>query len=122
MISTTNHGDAAPDLIRFAMSPDLPGRERLRAILRTHLACESAQTLRRFLVHVLAGLGGLVVLCVALPGTVSAETHRSLLAVWAVCLMVAVATAILEWRFRRREARLLAESDLDGGAAPAERR
>jgi hypothetical protein len=79
------------------------------------MAHQSARTLRRFLVHVLAGLGAVVVMCVLASGILSVQGYQSLIAVWSVCLVSVIGTAAVEWSLGRRESRLIAE---EGGDDP----
>jgi len=103
----------ALDLFQFSVPPGAEGRQRLRTILRAHLAHQSAKMLRRFLVHVLAGLGAVVVVCVLASGIMSVQGYQSLIAVWSVCLLSVIGAAAVEWSLRRRESRLIAEEDDD---------
>ena len=102
-----------PRLVRFTVSPGETGKRRVRAILRTHLARESVQTVRRFLVHVLAALGGLLVVCVVFPAALRPDTRRALLVLWAVVAISAIVASAFEWRLGRKESRLLAEPEGD---------
>ena len=121
---TASNRRTAPDVIHFAMPPlrDRETREELRAILRAHLALESTKTLRQFLVHLLAALGGLGVACVLIPDVTSQEVRHTLLWVWALCCLAAVTSAAVEWRFHTQEARLLARNQNSDSLIAEDRR
>ncbi|HEY2389083.1 MAG TPA: hypothetical protein VGK30_19190 [Candidatus Binatia bacterium] len=103
--------DAAMDVLRFTAPTGAAGRQQLRALLRTHMAHESARTLRRFLVHLLAGLGGVLVACLLLPGIIPVELERPLVGIWTCCLLSVGVAAGFEWRLARAARRLLTEED-----------
>lgn len=105
--------DEAADILHFTVPSGDAGRKRLHTVLRAHMAHRSARTLRRFLVHVLAGLGTVVVLCVLASGIASVQGYQSLIGVWSACLLSIVVTGAVEWRLRRHESRLIAEDDAD---------
>ena len=96
-------------LVRFTIPAGDPGTRHVRAILRTHIAHESTRSLRRFLVHLLAALGGFMVVYVLFPNAMSDDSRRTLLGIWAVCALAAAGAAVVEWRLRREETRLLAD-------------
>ncbi len=98
-----------PSLIQFTVSPqDDPNGAETRALLAAHLAHERVKATRQFWVHLLAAVGGLVALGVLFPQAGSPEIRAALLALWGACCVCAVVAAVLEWKWRRREARLLA--------------
>jgi len=103
------------DLIQFTVSPQSdPIGIATRAILHAHVAHERSKATRRFWVHLLAALGGLVVLCLVFPQAASAQVQDALVALWGACGVCVITAVAVEWRWRRREAQVLAAN----GAAP----
>ena len=94
------------DLIQLPVSPQSdPKGEKLRAILDAHLAFEHTRAARQFWVHLAAVLGALIIL---LPQAASPELRAALLALWGVCWACTIVAAGFEWRWRYRQAQLLA--------------
>jgi len=96
-------------------------REELRAILRAHLARDSATRLRQFLVHLLAMLGGLIVADALFPDLASQAVRQALLWMWAFCFFTAVASAAIASRLQAQEAQLLARSHLSESLSAGDR-
>jgi hypothetical protein len=100
-----------PQLIHFTVAPKTDAAAgNVRAILRVHIAHESAQALRQFVVHLLAALGGLIALCMLFPQWASEEVRRALLDLWGACAVCGTAAAALEWKLYRQEAELLSHN------------
>ena len=96
-------------LIQFTVSPrNDPSGAETRVLLEAHLLHERSKTTRQFWVHLLAAVGGLVVLCLVFPQAGSPELREALLALWGACCVCVLAAAALEWKWQRREARMLA--------------
>jgi hypothetical protein len=97
------------DLIQFTLSPqDDPTIREASAILEAHRAHEHAKAARQFWVHLLAALGGLIVLCMVFPFAGFAPVREILLSLWGACCVCAMVAAGLEWTWHRRELQLLA--------------
>lgn len=97
------------NLIQFTVSPQPPtGGDDVRAILVAHMARERTKAARQFWVHCLALIGGLLGLCLVFPDLASAQLQAVLLALWGVCCACALGAAAMEWRWQRREDRVLA--------------
>ena len=101
------------NLIHFTVSPQVStARDDVQAILEAHMARERAKGTRQFWIHLLAVVGGLLGMCLLFPEAASARLQAVLLALWGGCCACAVAAAAMEWRWERREARLLAANRL----------
>ena len=97
------------DLVHFTVSPqDDPLGVATRAILVAHLAHQRTKASRQFWVHLLAVLGGVVVLCLMFPEAGSRELRAGVLALWGACGVCVLATLASERRWHRRETHLLA--------------
>jgi len=97
------------NLIQFTVSAQRPtAGDDVKAILEAHIARERTKAARQFWVHCLALVGGLMGLCLLFPDLASARLQAVLLALWGAGCACALGAAALEWRWERREARLLA--------------
>ena len=106
---SATHRVVAPEVVRFTMPTGDADTHQVRAILRTHIAHESTRSLRQSFVHLLAALGGFVIVCMLFPALISDDTRRAVVGIWVLCALSAVGAAVVEWRLRRREARLLTD-------------
>ena len=95
------------DLIQFTMSSH-QSHDEVYALLDAHMAHEHTKAIRQFCVHVLAVVGGLIALCLLFPDQASPQLQAMLLALWGACCVCSLMAAGMEWKWQRREARLLA--------------
>jgi hypothetical protein len=103
-----------PDLLGLDLNENRdPGR--LRSVLSAHFNYQQMRMYRRFLVGLLAILGGAFWVGALWPGGI-AEGARSVgIRLFAGCLVVTAVVAALEVKWRRRRARLI--GDVEGGRA-----
>jgi hypothetical protein len=105
----TNYAMALDELVYAGLPPAIRGeaRERLRALLVTQLALRSTIALRRFLVHVLAALGGLLAVTLVAPEPLAIGLRHALAWTWWACGCTAAASAVAEHGLRADAGRLL---------------
>lgn len=101
-----------PDLAQFTASPE--SRTAVYAILEAHLTYERAKGARQFWVHLLAAIGSLLAISILSPLTGLAHAQNVLLALWGACGVCVLIAGVLEWKWHRREARLLATNQETG--------
>ena len=78
-------------------------RERLRALFVTQVALRNTTALRRFLVHVLGAIGGMLVISLVVPWV----PRQALAWTWWVCGCAAALSAGVERQLRIDASRLL---------------
>ena len=99
--------------LRMPRGLDARARERLRALVVTDVTLRNTSALRRFLEHVLAALGGLLVAGVLIVDDPSSEPWRTLALTWMLGAVVAGVSAVVEWQLRSDVRRLLRSAEED---------
>jgi len=107
------------EFIRFDV-PEHSDDGIVGAILQAHVRYESARSLRRAWVHLMAALGGVLAFTVILPGLGVPWLIDNVALTWALCGGAALATLVVECRWYVRRKRLLDANKLvgEGRGAP----